>query len=293
MTPHLTGQPQAGTLCAPFPGITCLHCCPPIRPRAHDTLSLRPSWGPLLRRNRESLQHNLAAPTPADGRSCWALGFLDREERAVGCLLHPARHGGRDLRHLVDLGGKCAREACQEARVFQDLQPEERMRCLACAPQGDSFVYSSRSQNLLFRLLAWEKDVVLAILCREEGNPLAAGRLMDGYAALFTVLQPPIDGYWVSRTVENGRWSFLDPKGLGAYKRFRDEMAESLRTRWGKRPPKGQAHLPMVHSLGIPLSLSRWLKFHVGIWRATPHEMTEICETINKDFNDSLGSFME
>jgi hypothetical protein len=277
------------SLCAPMPGVTCFHCCPPIRPARHDTMELREGWSAELRRNSRRIHRMKGDPSPIDGRSCWALGFLDREEKSVGCLLHPERNGGADLRHLVEFGEKCAREWCAEARVFGRLEREERVLCLACAPLDDSFAYSSRRSNPLFRLLAWEEELVRALLRRESGSPLKPQRLLGEYSPLFTALQPRVDGYWIGRLVEHGDWRFLEPSGLDEYLSFREYTGGEVRRLLGKRGPRWCDGLPMVHTHPIPLSLSRWLKFGVGIWRSSLEEMIRIQEEMEKGFRAFVG----
>jgi hypothetical protein len=236
------------------------------------------------------LEDNLTRPRPIDGRSCWALGFLDHHERSIGCLLHPCRNGGDDLRSLTGFGGKCAREACLEARVYLRLSASERKRCLTCASQDDSFLYSSRLQNPLFRLLAWEEDVVRGILAREGDLPLRKERLVGEYGRLFDELNPRVDGYWIMRLVRQWQWSFLDAGGTERYRRFRRKMREMLLRRWGTRAAWDQVELPMVHLYRIPIQLSRWLKFDVGIWRTSEKEINEIMIIIESELANILDT---
>ncbi len=288
--PMRLGQETIASLCAPVAEMTCFHCCPPIRPVGHDTEGLRKVWSSALRHNSRQIHLRLSAPRPIDGRTCWALGFLDDEERRVGCLLHPQRHRGDDLRHLVDFGGKCAREMCQEAKVFDGLDQEERRWCLGCVPSGDSFAYSSRRSNPIFRLLAWEEVVIRALVRRESGIPMRRQRLLQEYSPLFTLLEPKVDGYWIGRFLQKGDRGFLQGHGLAAYVCFRDSLSHELRRSWGKRGPEGHDGLPMVHAHPIPLSLSRWLKFGVGIWRASMEEMTAILEVMEQRFEALAGA---
>ncbi len=233
-------------------------------------------WSHALRHNSRNIDRMSSAPKPIDGWTCWALGFLDDEERRVGCLLHPARNHGEDLRHLVEFGGKCAREMCHEARVFEGLEQEERRWCLGCVSWEDSFAYSSRRSNPVFRLLAWEEVVIRGMIRRESGIPLRRERLLEEYSPLFTTLQPRVDGYWIGRLVSNDNWTFLQRHGLASYLCFRDSLSHEVRGSWGERGPEDHDGLPMVHVHQVPLSLSRWLKFGVGFWRASTEEMTAI-----------------
>ncbi|HOK07225.1 MAG TPA: hypothetical protein P5269_07520 [Syntrophales bacterium] len=59
---------------------------------------------------------------------CEYLGFLDREERRVGCLLHPCQNGGRDLRGVSFYG----RELCDGhfCPSYHYLSREEKLALL-------------------------------------------------------------------------------------------------------------------------------------------------------------------
>lgn len=288
MTPPGT-QNKAPTypvsLCAPVAGVTCFHCCPPIRPADHDTWPAKDTLQPILEQNTRNFEHNLSDPQPIDGTHCWALGFLNGDARLAGCLLHPARHKGKDLRPLTGFGEKCARELCLEARVFDNLTPEEQKRCLACAPTDDPFRFSSRSENPLMRLLAFEDSVMRGILEREQNRPLSRNLVLADYAPLFGQLDPTVDGYWLTRIVQKDSWAFLEPEELQRYLTFRKELEDTLTRRFGNRGPDDRTDLPMAHTHDIPLSLSRWLKFGAGLWRASDEEMALVRELIETEFS--------
>ena len=88
------------------------------------------------------------------GFSCPGLGFLDQKGRQVGCLYHPARHGGVDKRLATGYQPKCARETCPEARAFALLEAPERRRLVELCAGLDAFAFSSR-HNPARRLLAF------------------------------------------------------------------------------------------------------------------------------------------
>jgi len=143
------------SLCTPTSEITCFGCCPPIRPHHYDPLDYAGSLRREFTENRNTFLENGPTYRPIVGYSCWALGFLDSRGRTVGCLLHPARNNGRDLRGLVDYGRKCERESCVPARIFSQL-PEQGQRFWLPLVKGlNSFYFSSRRANPLFHLLEW------------------------------------------------------------------------------------------------------------------------------------------
>ncbi len=143
------------TLCAPTTEATCFGCCPPIRPHHYDPLDYIGSLRREFTENRKTFLENGPIYRPIVGYSCWALGFLDAKGRKVGCLLHPARNNGRDLRGLVDYGRKCERESCVPARIFSQLSEQGQRFWLPLVNGLNSFYFSSRRANPLFHLLEW------------------------------------------------------------------------------------------------------------------------------------------
>ena len=148
------------TLCAPDGRKTCFACCPPIRPSSYEHIQHKGLIQRELRENTFSFRRDDREISPITGFSCWALGYLDKEYRRIGCLLHPAWNNGMDLRYRVDYGNKCSRESCPESKVFSNLDQDSRRFWLALADGLDSFSYSSRKENLLFSMLRWGPDLL-------------------------------------------------------------------------------------------------------------------------------------
>ena len=146
-------------------------------------------------------------------------------------------------------------------------------------PRGDAFLYSSRRLNPVFRLLGWGGDVVKSLMERE---PDFGPKMLLRYEALFGALKPKTDGYWVERFVREGWWDFLEPEAGERMVRFRERLEEDIRAIFGVRWPGERTDLPMVHMYPVPKSLTRWLKFGVGIWRADETEMDRISARIER-----------
>ncbi len=69
--------------------------------------------------------------------NCEFLGFMDAGRKRVGCLLHPSRHKGENLRAL----SKHGRETCDEARcTAYHYLSHDLARCVAAAA-GDWYLY--------------------------------------------------------------------------------------------------------------------------------------------------------
>jgi hypothetical protein len=110
--------------------------------------------------NRQAFLNSPLQVRPIIGYHCWALGFLDSRGSTAGCLLHPARNGGEDLRELVDYGSKCRRESCRAARIYEKLPLEGQVFWLELVRGLNPFYYSSQRANPLFHLLPWGAELL-------------------------------------------------------------------------------------------------------------------------------------
>ncbi|MBN2809855.1 MAG: hypothetical protein JXR80_10220 [Deltaproteobacteria bacterium] len=275
------------SLCFPDPEKSCFYCCPPIRDPAADPLDTIAERKLLLRNNRRELQKNLAAPHEISGESCWGLGFLDDREKQAGCLLHPLRHQGRDLRHLTGYQFKCANALCREAQVFAVLSTCEQNFCLNLCRNMDSFHYSSR-RNPLMRLLAWEKEIVQTAIheflteeypdqtSRENGPSPDPDSQSDRFTAeydfLWQKLDFRLDAYPALYIAERKGLHFLR-QHLDDYLDLRNGLINDLKKNQALPKHSDSSNLIPAHKLNIPLSLSRLLKFGADLW-----EMPAGCE---------------
>lgn len=165
-------------LCAPSGEFSCFACCPPIRPSGYDHLDYRSSIARELSDNRTRYLREGPRFWPIVGFTCWALGFLDPGGHRVGCLLHPSRNSGEDLRHLVDYGNKCRRETCLPSRTFDTMPVEHRRFWLQLVDGFDSFRYSSPRENPLFRILLWGTEVLGHLQSQAAANGWRAREIL-------------------------------------------------------------------------------------------------------------------
>jgi hypothetical protein len=214
--------------CAPAPGLSCFACCPPIRPAGYDHADHASSLRRLLAENTRQFRRQGPPSAPMTGYWCPGLGFLDPAGRTVGCLLHPARHGGRDLRGPTGYQEKCARESCPPARAFAALEPRARQTLTALCAGLDSFAYSSSHLNPVMRLLAFGPAVsAAAARLRPAGREELAAWAWLGRA-------DPALGWLLARRLESWgdpalRWTDLAAR--------LEEAARELSRRLGPPPP--------------------------------------------------------
>jgi hypothetical protein len=171
------------TLCHPGDDKSCFRCCPPIRVSDYDHLDYRAFLSRELRENTLEFRSKGPSFRPIRGFTCWALGYLDPRGRKIGCLLHPFRNQGNDLRHLIDYGEKCRIATCREARIFLRLSPRQREFYHALCRGMDSFEYSSPKVNPLFTILPWGA-LVSGEIAELEGRVTRDVPLMHKYPFL-------------------------------------------------------------------------------------------------------------
>jgi len=251
------------SLCFPDDQKSCFYCCPPIRDPEADPLDNIEERRAMLRRNRKAINDNITLGQEISGESCWGLGFLDDEEKQAGCLLHPLRHNGKDLRNLTGYQFKCANALCREAMVFAELNPDEQNFCLSLCLDMDSFAYSSRS-NPLMRLLAWETMMVQLIISDAQENRRP---FLVEYGFLWQTLDFRLDGYLAFETARKKGIDFLR-HNLDHYISLRNALIDELK-KLADDPSfrtSGDRALIPAHRLEIPFALSRLLKFGAGLW---------------------------
>ncbi len=215
------------TLCAPGLGLGCFACCPPIRPPGYDHARYESSLRRLFVEN--TAQARAGAPArPMLGFWCHGLGFLDGGGQRVGCLWHPARNNGRDLRGPTGYQEKCARESCLQARAFAELTPATAAALIGLCQGMGSFAFSSPTQNLLLRLLAFGPEVATATAA------LTPAALADLAALPWLDALAPTDGWLLARLIEaRGPAALTAPEAVARLSDLARRLAQAL----GPRPP--------------------------------------------------------
>ena len=262
---------EGTTLCFPDGETSCFACCPPIRPAGYEHGRYETMVKRVLRENTRAYRAEEREVRPITGFSCWALGYLDPDCRLVGCLLHPARHGGEDLRFRVDFGEKCRRETCPEADVFDRLEPEARAFWLRLADGLDAFAYSSRLRNPLFRFLNWGPTVLRRIQRDAQGREPchSAASLERAYPILASPLAPRGWAYPVERLCALGGTGLLrKAETAGSLERGLRSLILRIRR---ERTVPGPADAPHTHRLPLERPFLDFLRLTAGIHRL-PYE---------------------
>jgi hypothetical protein len=266
------------TLCMPDHEKSCFACCPPIRQAGYEHIQHKKIVERLLRENTRAFDIGDGKIMPITGFSCWALGYLDKDCRLVGCLLHPARNKGKDMRYLVDYGDKCRRETCPEAETFTALQPVGRRFWLSLAKGLDSFSYSSREKNPLFDLLGWGEDVLTSVSSD-------AGGLVSDRDSFFETFPFFVTGF-SSKAHRYILLKILRLKGTGILKkepfreRFESFIMDLLKKLRSVR--EFDPRDPYVHRLEIDRGFSDFLRLSVGVSRINPRKAGKLEELTDK-----------
>jgi hypothetical protein len=283
MTRHASQYDRGPTLCAPDAEKSCFACCPPIRPAGYEHIRYRTIIQRMLRENTRSFDCQNRDLHPITGFSCWALGYLDNGSRLVGCLLHPARHNGRDLRPLVDYGEKCRRESCPESRTFLAMSPESRRYWLRLAKGLNSFQYSSRRFNPLFRLLGWGQILLGRVASEQRETDLTRNSLSALYPVLASDLGPRANAYLLGRIIMNVPLEHLRAEMFS--RRFGD-FSGGIVSWLREMPLENQA--PYTHLLALDSLFLDLLRLGGGIRRIREDQAQAFKKRVDRAVTDFL-----
>lgn len=271
----MTDEP---TLCMPDRHKSCFACCPPIRPAGYEHLPYKNILKRILRENTSGFDPALQEVRAIHGYSCWGLGYLDSGYRAIGCLLHPARNNGVDLRYRIDYWDKCSRESCPESKTFSLLNPAARRFLLHLSDGLDSFAYSSRKKNPLFSLLGWG-GAVLSMIAEEavDRTPTRESFFAD-YPFFTAELGPKGNAYLLRRLVVPGGTRLLEKMDFKtAFESFSKEVSGFFGGNSGPLVNRIPSHL-----LDLDQDFRDFLRLHLRIARISNHEATHLKEEVDR-----------
>ncbi|MBU1740507.1 MAG: hypothetical protein KKC37_03110 [Proteobacteria bacterium] len=267
------------TLCLPDDDRSCFACCPPIRPAGYDHLDWETSLRRLLVDNTERFQTSGPRQEIITGYFCWALGFLDRAGKRIGCLLHPAQNQGRGLRHLTGYGDKCRRESCPQTKVFTGLTAEQRTCLMGLADGLDSFEYSSPKKNLMWAGLSWGSVVMAALTELEQGRPIAPARLRE-FCPVLTRPDPDGRSYVLGRLIRGrGPRVLIDPDLPARLEALVDRIKARAARVIDSPLPGGTP----AHALPFPPALARFINRGLGRARVTGDQGHQFQEMIHRE----------
>ncbi len=271
------------TLCLPDPEKSCFACCPPIRPAGYEHIQYRTILQRVLRENTRAFSEGESRPKPISGFSCWAMGYLDPSFRQAGCLLHPARHGGNDLRQRVDYAGKCGRENCPESRTFLGLSVGARRFWLHLADGLDTFRYSSREFNPLFNLMGWGKRLLERIASERSEQKIHRTSSFRDHPLLGGFGDPRSHAYLLTRVVLQDRIHWLQSRTFAqAFHTFSDRIMTELR----RLTTSDDA--PHTHLLGLDPQFLDFLRLGLGVKKI--HE--ETAQVLKEETDHFLDGFI-
>ncbi len=277
------------TLCFPDKAKTCFACCPPIRPKGYEHIQYRSINSRIFRENTSNYTKLRKDIIPITGFSCWALGYLDEEFKLIGCLLHPARNQGKDLRYRIDYGEKCRRESCWESRAFKQLSPEGKRFWLGICDGMDSFEYSSRKHNLLFRLLGWGPKLLEIIAAYEQATKITKMLLFEKYPFFETRLDPRSNTYLLNFFIRDGGISLLrDYKFRVQFEQCFYDLKHEITQIYIENP-----EAPYTHLLNMDPEFLDFVRLGLGIRKIGRKAASKIKEMVDGKLQSYLSKMIK
>lgn len=270
------------TLCSPDREKSCFACCPPIRPAGYEHIQFKNIVMRMLRENTGTFRGKGEGIVPIRGFSCWALGYLDDKFKLVGCLLHPARNGGVDLRSRIDYGDKCRRETCPEKKVFGGLDPGEKTFWLHLAGGLDSIAYSSPKGNPLFRMMGWGVDILKLVAKHADSRVFTRESFFRVYAFFSTTLTPGGSAYLIKKMISDDDIQLLESESF----RWRFESLVGRVSKELKGLLPGEAETPYVHHLGFDRDYLDFLRLSCGFVKMRHADAARLKERLDQELEE-------
>lgn len=273
------------SLCFPDTEKSCFACCPPIRPPGYVHADYESIIKRILRENSIEYCPDKRDIKPVTGFSCWALGYIDAQYKRIGCLLHPQINNGHDLRYRIDYGSKCVRESCPEEKTFSIMDEKQKSFWLHLTTGMDSFEYSNRKTNLLFKILSWGNKLLAEISDNDNKRYCSKKQFLQSYPFFKTQLSPRGHAFPVSQVILNkGNDLLTSNEFKNKYTGFSKLLTKKIKTKF-KFPSDGV----FVHKLGINNEFSDFIRLTLGIRKA---EIT-LVDKLHDFVLDELDSFCE
>lgn len=264
---------------------SCFACCPPIRAAGYEHLPHKNILRRFFRENSDRFEGKERKIHPVTGYSCWALGYLDPAYRLIGCLLHPERNNGIDLRYRIDYEDKCRRETCPEAKTFSLLATSERLFWLHLAEGLDSFSYSSRRTNPLFSLLGWGAPLLSMIATEEAGETFTRESFLDRYVFFMVSLAPKGSAYILRKMLTPDRLHLLrDRKFKQGFENLVTEISDAFAGDSDVPPQAGPSHM-----LGLEQDFQDFLRLQLRITRTHLDKALQIKKEVDRRI-DGFGA---
>ena len=240
----------------------------------------------MLRENTSAFMTRKEGTSPITGFSCWALGYLDKACKLVGCLLHPAQNEGKDLRFNVDYGEKCRRENCPESKIFLELDVNVRRFWLQLADGLDSFAYSSNGINPLFKMVGWGPGLLSLITRKEDGRFFTKESFFRDYPFFSTRLNPRANAYLLNRIVDKNRVDMLKTESFRErFELFSNRLSGKLKQ--VSNPMSGTQY---THRLGLDTLFLDFLRLSVGISRIEQEDALRLRERVDRAVKEFVAN---
>ena len=275
------------SLCFPDHEKTCFACCPPIRPAGYDHIQYRDIIKRVLRENMGGFRKDDHEVIPITGFSCWALGYVDKNYKLVGCMLHPAQNGGMDLRYRIDYGDKCRREICQEEKIFSKLDKAEQRFWLQLTDGLDSFAYSSRKMNPLFNMMGWGTYLLRLVAGKEDNGSFTIDSFSQAYPFFTTRISPRANVYLINKLVSEEKIHLLKSDSFRTeFEGFAARISEQF-----NHKSHEPSDCPYVHLLDLDQDFLVFLRLSAGIVKINKEDALALKEIVDEELKRFKPNF--
>ncbi|MBW2116264.1 MAG: hypothetical protein JRH04_15945 [Deltaproteobacteria bacterium] len=141
----------------------------------------------------------------------------------------------------------------------------------------DSFSYSSRKVNPLFKMMGWGADLLNLIAVHEKGRVLTSESFFKAYPFFSTLLSPRANAYLLRQLVTKDNVHILKTESFCTrFEAFSARLSGQLR-----KASQPGSEAPYTHLLGLDTQFLDYLRLLVGMSRIDREDAIRL-----KDFVD-------
>jgi hypothetical protein len=166
-----------------------------------------------------------------------------------------------------------------EAGIFAHLPPAARNFWLRLSEGLDSFSYSSRTLNPLFRLLGWGSPVLNLVASAEKERDLPGDSILETYSFFKTTLSSRANAYLLRILIDSENLDLLKSS------RFRERFEEFSYRLSKQLPPQvlSSSSAPYVHLLPLDTGFLDFFRLSGHIVRASEEEATMLKKLVDQE----------
>jgi hypothetical protein len=171
--------------------------------------------------------------------------------------------------------------------VFLELGSTERQFWLQLSEDLDSFSYSSRAHNPLFKVMGWGAGLLKLVARHEKGRGMTRETFFRSYPIFSNQAIPRSNAYLISRLVTEDNVHMLKTESFCAgFEAFSTRLSDQL-----KRVLPTENEAPYTHLLEFDKGFLDYLRLSIGLTRMNREEAVGLKDLVDDALREFKGQY--